>query len=308
MQLALVQVDLTKTAGLCLRKFTRPATSFSSPGHQAALRRTLQSLRLPGQIRFQYRGSTNPSNSREFHTAQEERGRGASRAPDSKTRMFKPHEPGENSGARCRTSQGLRPQPHPSHRPSPGFVLPRQCRAPDAVRRAPAMFVWRQPGAKPRSPQVISPPGPRIQALASPSLSALREHLLSTGPSAHLPGARESESSEELPGRGSEEAQEAGIPSTPEANSERKGGGAAAQSSRRSGSPGSPALLSPLPSAGSSLSVSPLRTHCRSQRARATAGARPLSTNPAPGRPQQPNPARVASLGSPGGSLKGPLP
>ncbi|KAJ1163805.1 hypothetical protein NDU88_004257 [Pleurodeles waltl] len=173
------------------------------------------------------------------------------------------------------------------------------------------MFVWRQPGAKPRSPQVVSPPGPRIQALASSSLSALQEHLLSTGPSAHLPGARESESPEELPSRGSEEAQGAGVPSRrahQKQTVKERGGGAAARSSRRSGSPGSPAIPSPLPPAGSSRSVSPLRTHCRSQRARATAGARPLNTNPAPGRPQQPNPARVPSLGSPGGSLRGPLP
>ncbi|KAJ1166705.1 hypothetical protein NDU88_007102 [Pleurodeles waltl] len=225
--------------------------------------------------------------------------------------MFKPHTPGGNSGAHCRTSQGLRPPPHLSRRLPLGSVLPGQCRAPDAIRRTPATFVWRQPGAKSRPSQVVSPPGPRTQAPAFSSLSALPEHLLSAGPSAHQPEARESGVPEELPSRGPEGAQMAGAPSrrAGQKQIEKEGGGAAARSSRRSSSPRLPRTLvsSPLRPGAPAAPLLP-DAHCRSQRAQAAAGARPSNTDPAPGRSQQPNPARVASPGSPGGCLRGPLP
>ncbi|KAJ1171623.1 hypothetical protein NDU88_003483 [Pleurodeles waltl] len=197
-----------------------------------------------------------------------------------------------------------------------GSVLPGQCRALDAIRRTSAVFVWRQPGAKPKS----SPPGPRTQVSASSSLlaipgpgshhrSAPSERLSSAGPSAHQPGARESGGPEELPSRRLEGAQRAGALSRRARLKQKKRRGAAARSSRRSGPPKLPCTLVSSPSRPGA-GAAPLlpHAHCRSQRAHVTTGARPTNTDPASGRSQQPNPAHVMSLGSPEGCLRGPLP
>ncbi|KAJ1096419.1 hypothetical protein NDU88_001561 [Pleurodeles waltl] len=119
------------------------------------------------------------------------------------------------------------------------------------------------------------------------------------------PGARGPESPEGIPSRGSGEAHEAGAPSRSthrEPISKRRGGwGEPRPEMAADQAPwGASAPPSSFPSIEGGRSVPPLRAHRRSRRARETAGARPLSAPPVPGRPQQPKPARAASLESSG--------
>ncbi|KAJ1171968.1 hypothetical protein NDU88_003825 [Pleurodeles waltl] len=158
-------------------KITRLATPFSSQGHQAASRRTDPSPSLPGQTRFLYRDSANFASSREIHATQEGGGRGARQAPGSRARMFKPQSPGGTSKTHSRTSPGLRPPPHRSHqRPLDSF---RQGSAGPSVQYAGLLqqgFARRRPRAKPQPSPAVSPPGSKVQALASSS------HLTVPGP------------------------------------------------------------------------------------------------------------------------------
>ncbi|KAJ1092714.1 hypothetical protein NDU88_005824 [Pleurodeles waltl] len=225
--------------------------------------------------------------------------------------MFNPQTPGGTSKTHCRTSPGLRPPPHRSYQRPLDSVLPGQCRALNAICRSSQQgFAGKQPGAKPQPSPVVFPPGPKIQAppppissssqgQASHRLSAPSARFLPAGPSTHQPGTRKSGGPRELFSRRPEGAQRAG------ANSSyvyQRGGGAAARSSRRSGLPELPRTPDSSPSRPEKAAVPLLpHAHCQSQRVRVITGARPNSTDPASGRLQQPNPAHVMSLGSPGG-------
>ncbi|KAJ1105321.1 hypothetical protein NDU88_002729 [Pleurodeles waltl] len=227
--------------------------------------------------------------------------------------MFNPQTPGCTSKTHCRTSPGLRPPPHRSYQRPLDSVLPGQCRALNAICRSSQQgFAGRRPGAKPQPSPVVFPPGPKIQAPASSDLliipgpgkstpqRALRTLL--AGRAQHTP-ARDPEigrpkrapQSEARRGPEGRRPQQLYIP-------ERGGEGAVARSSRRSGLP---ELLRTPDSSPSQpgTAAAPLlpHAHCQSQRARVTTGARPNSTDLASGRLQQPNPAHVMSLGSPGG-------
>ncbi|KAJ1140064.1 hypothetical protein NDU88_006425 [Pleurodeles waltl] len=137
--------------------------------------------------------------------------------------------------------------------------------------------------------------------------------LLSTGPRAPLPGARESGCSEGDSVRGAGAIREVGAPSRsvqPGADHQRKKGGEPrSDTTADQAPPKSLALPSSPPSiGGSGRSLHSLRAHRGSRRARRTAGARPLGAPPLPGPQQQPNPAQIAPTESPGGKPQGSAP
>ncbi|KAJ1205586.1 hypothetical protein NDU88_001014 [Pleurodeles waltl] len=137
------------------------------PGPQAAFRRTDPPLSPPGQTRFLYRDSADFASSRVIHATQEGGGRGARQAPDSRARVFKPQSPGGPSKTHCRTSPGLCPPPHRLYQ-CPLDSLCQGSSGP-SVQYAGLLqqeFAGRCLRAKPQLPPTVSPPGPKVQALA----------------------------------------------------------------------------------------------------------------------------------------------
>ncbi|KAJ1184497.1 hypothetical protein NDU88_001303 [Pleurodeles waltl] len=206
--------------------------------------------------------------------------------------MIKPHTPGGISGAHCRTSPGLRPPPHLSRRLPLGLVLPGQCRVLDVIRRAPAVFACRQPGANPKSSQVVPPSASRRPGPARTS---------------RRPGNREARKISPVEGRKGPRG--SALPAAELRQQKKKRGGSRGPKQPPIKPPEAPLhsrLLSL--SAGSSRSASPPP---RALPKPARAGDRQCQAHQHRSglrAPQLPDPAHVVSLGSPWGCLRGPLP
>ncbi|KAJ1177177.1 hypothetical protein NDU88_002439 [Pleurodeles waltl] len=141
--------------------------------------------------------------------------------------MFKPHEPGENSRARCRTSQGLRPRLTPPI--APYLVLCCQCSAglpEQSTGLQRCLYVGdRGPNRGPPRPSLHQAlnSGPHLH----PSQHARKAPVIDRAPIAPV-GARESESPSGHSGRGAGKAQGGGVPSRrthQEPTAKEKGGG-----------------------------------------------------------------------------------
>ncbi|KAJ1109822.1 hypothetical protein NDU88_007180 [Pleurodeles waltl] len=157
--------------------------------------------------------------------------------------------------------------------------------------------------------QADPPTGPGFRPLPPPVSARSKSAYYRPGPARSCRGPGDQKSQRESPAEGRERPMRPAPPAAARTKSQsaKEGGGAAARNGRRSGSPGDPAPPSSLPSTGGGRCALPSPTHRRSRRTRETAGARPPSASPPSGSPQQPNPARAASLESPGGSPRGPL-
>ncbi|KAJ1201018.1 hypothetical protein NDU88_004834 [Pleurodeles waltl] len=302
MQLAPAQVNRTKTAGLRLQK--------KSPGRQ---------LRSPHRATRQLPDALNS--------------RSASQVKTASFTGVPQISPVAGSSRQHRRGEGGEPGRHQV--PEPGCLSPRHQGVPQKHTAAPARasaprltsrvdvhlilccqgsagpsvqyvgpqqgLAGRRPGAKPKPSQVVFPPGPRIQAPASSNLlavsgpgshhrSAPSARLLLAGPSTHQLGTREARKSSPVEGR---TGPRGSVPP------------AAVHARKKK----LPCTLGSSPSRPEAAAAPPLpHTHRLSQCTWETAGARPTNTDPASGRSQQPNPAHIMSLGSPGGCLRGPLP